>query len=207
MPVAGSCARARLARAQPPVDHPRRGSRSANSPRRVRRPSRRVIIVGAGRGRTAFSITPQRVTRTGSYRFETCRSEDRQRRDPRRSSDCCGVDRGVAAGRCRAVARARLAARNCPTDVGHARARLTRGFPVGELAASSSPTGKPWVITGLGRTRPHCGLSGGLEPVVTGSRPAGCDPRRSSDCCGVDRGAAGRDVARGRDSPARNLPG
>ena len=24
---------------------------------------------------------------------------------------------------------------------------ITHGFPVGELAASSSPTGKPWVIT------------------------------------------------------------
>ena len=34
---------------------------------------------------------------------------------------------------------------------------ITHGFPVGELAASSSPTGKPWVITDR-RTRPHCGL-------------------------------------------------
>ena len=66
-----------------------------------------------------------------------------------------------------------------------ARARLARaqlpdiatgdhhGFPVGELAASSSPTGKPWVITpaaGRGRT---AASSGGLEPVVTGSRPVG----------------------------------
>ena len=35
---------------------------------------------------------------------------------------------------------------------------ITHGFPVGELAASSSPTGKPWVITRGRRTRPHCGL-------------------------------------------------
>ena len=41
-------------------------------------------------------------------------------------------------------ARARLARAQLPditTGV------ITHGFPVGELAASSSPTGKPWVIT------------------------------------------------------------
>ena len=56
----------------------------------------------------------------------------------------------------RAVARGRDSpARSCPTSP----EVITHGFPVGELAASSSPTGKPWVITrGNRRTRPHCGL-------------------------------------------------
>ena len=50
---------------------------------------------------------------------------------------------------------------------------ITHGFPVGELAASSSPTGEAvgdHPCAGRGRT---AASSGGLEPVVTGSRPVG----------------------------------
>ena len=74
----------------------------------------------------------------------TARHRDRQRRDPRRSSHCCGVDR-----RCRSSSDRSRTGNYRFESAGRGRSAassggrvITHGFPVGELDAASSPTGK-----------------------------------------------------------------
>ena len=76
----------------------------------------------------------------------TTRHRDRQRRDPRRSSHCCGVDLALPS---HPTGLEPVTTGSSPPDEAAVRPRpattkmITHGFPVGELDAASSPTENP----------------------------------------------------------------